>query len=174
MTSPQQPARKRLNTLMSQTFRELRSSIYSGSYLTELNVQQLKTLFLLHVQETTNMSELSSRLGVGLPTVTNLVRKLEEKGLVAREHDTTDRRVVFCTVTERGKAEIEQLWSVRKEQIDKLAESLSEEDVKLVTRAMEIILEALNRDQKDEENKNRNSLYLASIDRKPPEDNELD
>ena len=108
--------------------------------------------------ETTNMSEISNRLGVGLPTVTNLVSKLEEKGLVSREHDTTDRRVVFCSVTERGKAEIEQLWSVRKEQIAKLAESLSEEDLNLVTRAMEIILEALNRNQKDLETKNRESL----------------
>ena len=117
MTSQQHPARKQLNTLMSQAFRQLRSSIYEGSSLTELNVQQLRTLFLLHIQETTNMSEISNRLGVGLPTVTNLVSKLEEKGLVSREHDTTDRRVVFCSVTERGKAEIEQLWSVRKEQI---------------------------------------------------------
>ena len=158
MTSQQHPARKQLNTLMSQAFRQLRSSIYEGSSLTELNVQQLRTLFLLHVQETTNMSEISNRLGVGLPTVTNLVSKLEEKGLVSREHDTTDRRVVFCSVTERGKAEIEQLWSVRKEQIAKLAESLSEEDVKLVTQAMEIILEALNRNQKDLETKNRESL----------------
>jgi DNA-binding MarR family transcriptional regulator len=162
MSSQQHPARKHLNTLMTQTFRQLRSSIYEGSSLTELNVQQLRTLFFLHLQETTNMSEISSRLGVGLPTVTNLVSKLEEKGLVSREHDTTDRRVVFCTVTERGKAEIEQLWSVRKEQIDKLAESLSEEDVKLVTRAMEIILEALNCNQKDLETKNRENFYLAT------------
>jgi DNA-binding MarR family transcriptional regulator len=162
MTPTQHSDRKRLNTLMNKTFSELRSNVYDGSFLTEMNQQQVRTLFLLSLQETTNMSEVSSRLGVGLPTATNLVRKLEEKGLVIREHDTTDRRVVCCSVTERGKAEIELLWILRKEQIAKLVESISGENVKLVTQAMEIILEALNRDKKDIETKSRESLSGGS------------
>jgi DNA-binding MarR family transcriptional regulator len=158
MTPKQNFARKRLNTLMNETFLELRSNIYEGSFLTEMNILQLRTLFLLSVQETTNMSEISSRLGVGLPTVTNLVKKLEEQGLVTREHATKDRRVVFCSVTERGRSEMERLWSLRREQITRLAELLNDEDLELVTRAMEIILEALNRDKKDLETKTKGSL----------------
>jgi len=151
MPSQQRPARERLTTLITRAFHRLRSQVYEESPLMELTVQQLRTLFLLHVQETMRMSEISYYLGIGMPTVTNLVGKLEDKGLVAREHDTTDRRVVLCSVTERGKTEIEQFWHVRKEQIAHLTGSLSEEQVALVAQAMEIILQALKQNQNTRE-----------------------
>src|SRR3990172_7760941 len=102
MSLQQRPARERLATLIEQVLRGLMPQVYEASPLMQLTLPQLRTLFLIHTQGPMRMSEISSHLGVGMPTVTSLVTKLEEKGLVAREHDTKDRRVVFCSTTQWG------------------------------------------------------------------------
>ena len=128
--------------LIEQMLLTLRPQICEESRLMELTVQQFRTLLMLYTQGPLRMSDISRELGVGLPTVTYLVDKLEEKGLVSREHNTEDRRVVFCSATQQGKAEAERFWRVRREQITRIIGSLSEEEGKLVAQAMELILRA--------------------------------
>ncbi len=48
------------------------------------------------------VSEISDLLNVTSPNVTQLVNSLENKGLVARDVDTTDRRVVQIKLTGEG------------------------------------------------------------------------
>lgn len=48
------------------------------------------------------VSEISRRLHVTSPTVTQLLKGLEARGLVERHVDPTDRRAVGITLTERG------------------------------------------------------------------------
>ncbi len=50
------------------------------------------------------VSEISSRLRVTSPTVTQLVNDMELRGLVYREPDTNDRRVIRVQLTEMGNA----------------------------------------------------------------------
>jgi len=142
MPSQQRPTREHLATLIDQVLRALRPQVYGESPLMELTLPQFRTLSLLHAQGSMRMSEISCHLSVGMPTVTNLVSKLEKKGLVIREHDTRDRRVVFCSATDQGRAEVEQLWYVHRQGINRIINSLSEEEVKLAAKAMELILQA--------------------------------
>lgn len=48
------------------------------------------------------VSELSRFLGLTPPTVTQLINSLEAKGMVERQADPTDRRVVRIKLTEQG------------------------------------------------------------------------
>ena len=136
--------------LIEQMFLSLRPRIYEESRLMELTLPQFRTLILLYVQGPLRMSNISCQLGVGMPAVTSLVSKLEEKGLASREHNTEDRRVVFCSATQQSKAEVERFWRVGREQIIRIIGSLSEEEGKLVARAMELVLRAVKGDQKAE------------------------
>ena len=145
MSLQQRPTRERLATQIEQVFRSLRPQVYEASPLMQLTLPQLRTLFFLHAQGPIRMSEISSHLGVGMPTVTSLVSKLEDRGLVVREHDIKDRRVVFCSTTELGKAEVERFWRVRRERINKFIDLLSEEEAELVAQANEVILRAIER-----------------------------
>lgn len=134
-------------TLMEQVLSSLRPQVYEQSPLMELTLPQLRTLLLLHAQGPLRVDEISSHLGVGMPTVTSLVSKLEKKGLVIREHDTRDRRVVFCSATDQGRAEVERLWRVRRHLINRIINSLSEEEVQLAAKVMELILQAVAGEQ---------------------------
>jgi len=128
--------------LIEQIILRLKPQICEESRLMELTLQQFRTLIMLYTQGPLRMSNISCQLGVGMPAVTSLVGKLEEKGLVSREHNTEDRRVVFCSATQQGKGEVERFWRVRREQITRIIGALSEEEGELVAHAMEIVLRA--------------------------------
>src|SRR3954454_19219542 len=52
--------------------------------------------------EKSTVTELSERLQLAQSTVTELVRRAEEAGLLAREQSTTDARVAHLRLTEEG------------------------------------------------------------------------
>jgi DNA-binding MarR family transcriptional regulator len=58
---------------------------------------------LQQVQEQCYPSQIAAALGLQLPTVSQLLRRLEQEGLVARELDPTDRRRFRFALTERGR-----------------------------------------------------------------------
>lgn len=51
------------------------------------------------------MGELSARLGLSPSTVTNVVDRLERRGLAVRQQGTTDRRTCQVAVTDAGRLE---------------------------------------------------------------------
>ena len=65
-------------------------------------VQQTEVLKLLK-DGPISQKDIQERLGVQPATVSELISKLETKGLVTRERSETDRRVVVLSLTEAGK-----------------------------------------------------------------------
>lgn len=55
------------------------------------------------------MSQLAARLAVTKQQLTRLVNDLEDKGLVQREHDSANRRLVYLTITPAGQEALAQL-----------------------------------------------------------------
>jgi DNA-binding MarR family transcriptional regulator len=73
-------------------------------------------------------SELGKRLAGPSPDVTRLLDRLESGGLVSRERDLQDRRVVHTRISEKGRALLDQaLPAVRDAEARALA-SVSEDD----------------------------------------------
>lgn len=73
------------------------------------------------------VSELSAMLKVTAPTVTPLIRSLEEHGLVLRRNDKEDRRAVRVLLTDQGRAVIQKVARKRSEQLMGLVEHLGVE-----------------------------------------------
>jgi DNA-binding MarR family transcriptional regulator len=63
------------------------------------------------------MTRVAELIGSGLPTATGIVTRMEERGLVRREHDTRDRRVVLVGLTDEGVAELQTLHLARRERM---------------------------------------------------------
>jgi DNA-binding MarR family transcriptional regulator len=141
---------KNVAELIEQLLLSFKPQICEESRLMELTLQQFRTLVLLYIEGPKRMSDISCQLGIGMPAVTSLVSKLEEKGLVTREHNTEDRRVVLCFATKQGKVEVERFWRIRKEQINRIVGSLNAEEIILVAKATETILRVTIDNQKVE------------------------
>ena len=73
------------------------------------------------------VSEISKRLHVTSPTITQLLKGLEANGLIERHIDPTDRRAVGITLTEKGEMVTQQAADAFSASIDGLIEYLGEE-----------------------------------------------
>lgn len=93
------------------------------------------------------MTRIAELIGSGLPTATGLVNRMVERGLVRREHDTRDRRVVLVSLTDEGAAEIRELHQARQRRMAAAIAQLSgpEQDSLLVgIRSLRSALERIN------------------------------
>jgi len=81
-------------------------------------------LALLEIHGPLPMSRLAEELGVGLPNATGIVGRLEERGVVARVHDETDRRVVRVEITAEGHRLIGEMEAARRERMTRLVARL--------------------------------------------------
>ena len=71
------------------------------------------------------MTRVAEFLGSGLPTATGLVSRMEERGLVRRDHDTRDRRVVLVSLTDAGAGEVRELHEARQRRMSAAIAQLS-------------------------------------------------
>ncbi|PYE50850.1 MarR family transcriptional regulator [Paenibacillus barcinonensis] len=74
------------------------------------------------------VSEISALLRVKSPTITPVIRGLEDEGLVERTMDPEDRRAVRITITDAGRAIIRAAHEERMATFNRLVEHLGEAD----------------------------------------------
>ncbi len=60
-------------------------------------------LFYVYRKGSANMTEIADYLGVPLNTATGIVGRLEKRGVIRRERDVVDKRVVTILISEEGK-----------------------------------------------------------------------
>ena len=87
--------------------------------------------------------ELAALLGVGASAVTPLVDRLVEHGFVVRHEDERDRRVARLHATETGSAMLEQLLAGKGDILRQALNTLTPEQLELVTDAFEVLLTRL-------------------------------
>ena len=75
----------------------------------DLTLSQYTLLYQLMLLGTVSMTEISSRLEITKPAVTNLVDRLEEKKLLKRVPHTEDRRVILLEILPKGKKIITEI-----------------------------------------------------------------
>jgi len=86
----------------------------------ELSFAQYHLLFGLHEQSSLSSGDLAARAELTPATVTPMLDTLAAMGLVERTRSTRDRRIVMCSLTERGReliterrAHFEQRWRAK-------------------------------------------------------------
>lgn len=93
-----------------------RRAIAREGCLRAISSTQLHVLFVLMSDGPTTMSRLADALDVSLPNVTGIVDRMVENGLVERNRDSDDRRVVGVGATAAGRATVEEIDLFRRRQ----------------------------------------------------------
>lgn len=75
--------------------------------------------------------ELAETLDIRPSSLTEMLNRLEEKGIVTRTRDENDLRVVRVAITELGQAEMNRHEEARRQSIDRLADCLDPEEKQL-------------------------------------------
>ncbi|WPC43038.1 MarR family winged helix-turn-helix transcriptional regulator [Clostridium sp. JS66] len=85
-------------------------------------------LFALLKSEKLTMKELSEKIQKDKSTVTVLVNKLIQQGYVEKTRDIDDNRVVFVTLTEKGKGLKTMFDSISKDLLSTVYKDISENE----------------------------------------------
>ena len=86
--------------------------------------------------EAKRSSEVAKLMSVTTGTLTRAVDGLVEHGYVVRTRSDQDKRVVYLTLTERGKAAFEHHKRFHEEMIANAKANLSEEELAILIRAL--------------------------------------
>ncbi len=78
----------------------------------QLTYTQYIVMLVLWEQKQLTVGELSTALYLDTGTLSPLLKTMEEKGLLTRQHQTADARVVTVTITEAGEALKEKAVSI--------------------------------------------------------------
>ncbi|SCL37347.1 DNA-binding transcriptional regulator, MarR family [Micromonospora pallida] len=105
----------------------------------DLTVTQLSALTSLRLAGALTPRELADVERVQPPTMTKIVAKLEDRGLVRRTPHPTDGRQVILTVTDGGQAVLDQFERARDGWLATRLADLTEEDLDVLDRAAEIL-----------------------------------
>ena len=120
-------------------------------YKIELTSAQIKVLATFIERDCYTMTALSQMLSVALPTMTAMIDRLIQLGLVKRERDERDRRVVMVRLTAEGKKVIDTLMVIRKQEMEKLLQVLTHEEVDLFLGAIENVAQLLSKARSNSE-----------------------
>jgi len=69
----------------------------------QVTLVQLQCLQFIHAHHKVLIGDIAKSRGISYPAATKAISRLEEKGLVAREHDPADRRNIFVRLTDCGR-----------------------------------------------------------------------
>ena len=125
--------------LDSRIFERAKHMQPPGWFDLDLTMAQLKVLIYLFVVEGASMGDLAATMGVALSSVTPVIDRLVQRDLAARGEIPADRRVVLVKLTERGRDLAQDLYRTGRVQWQAILDRLSDDELRVVDRAMTII-----------------------------------
>lgn len=122
------------------------SSLASGEFHARLEargvaVSTWRVLAVLHGAGRVTLGELSQRCLFKQSTMTKIVDRLEQQGLVIRISGTDDRRQRFVRLSERGGAEVAALIEEARRHEARLLSGYTSDQVSLLKRSLHDLIE---------------------------------
>ena len=109
-----------------------------------LHIGQDQLLCRLWKEDGVTQSQLSERLNCEPPTVANMVKALENYGLIYRQRDQLDARVNRVYLTSKGQDLKEPIENVWRKQQDKLLDGMSSEELFVLKKLLKKMAENIS------------------------------
>ena len=126
----------------------LNRHIFNPTVLTKkFNVphSHIKVLFYLIHHGPISISKMTKELCISKPNMTPVIDKLVEEGLVTRDYDPTDRRVILIQTTPKALEFLKETQDYVKEIIKEKLSSLNDEDINTLSTSLESLLSVIKK-----------------------------
>ncbi|MBN6889520.1 MarR family transcriptional regulator, organic hydroperoxide resistance regulator [Cytobacillus horneckiae] len=110
----------------------------------DLYVGQDQLLCQLWKEDGVTQLQLSEKLKCEPPTVTNMVKKLESRGILMRKRDENDRRMSRVYITDKGRALYEPVVNIWSNQTEALLQGFTPEQRVVLKEQMEKMYDNLS------------------------------
>ena len=129
--------------LMGQSMRLIgkKAQVLYAEY--DLNRDQSGILFALLQEDSMSQKELAKRLNVTPPSITSMIKKMEQEGYITRKADEQDQRVMRLTLAQKGKDCIDYVIKTAEKLEEIVFEGMTAEEKMLFRRLLLQILENL-------------------------------
>ena len=115
---------------------EIEQRALESSEFQDLTNNDMHVIEAIGIQEPKNMSTIARTLSVTVGTLTIAMNSLVKKGYVIRQRGQTDRRVVYISLSEKGKAAYQHHARFHQEMIQSIVEQLTEDELAALTKAL--------------------------------------
>lgn len=134
-----QNTKRSLNELLVNLFNHV-MDMEARAVITEeykdISNNDLHIIEAIGVEEPRNVSEIARRLTVTAGTLTTNMNGLEKKGYICRERSQEDKRVVYVTLTEKGRKAFFHHRDFHKRMIRAIVKGLDEEEMEILYRCL--------------------------------------
>ncbi len=108
----------------------------------EMTPEQYWLLRLLHRARSLSISELANELGIAISSATISCKRLEKAGLLTRERQLDDERVVRVALTATGLAQIDAWRQRKREALTHMLNVLDSQEQQALQSMIERVLES--------------------------------
>jgi DNA-binding MarR family transcriptional regulator len=108
-----------------------------------LTIAQLKSLFFISNQGSTNLGNLAEALGVTPTNMTGIVDRLVKKGLVSRTENPEDRRMLSLRVTAEGEELVARLRQKRKGYMSEVLAHMGTDELATLAQGFASLVKAI-------------------------------
>ena len=129
-----------IEDLMLALRRKIIESMRSDDLSRELTMSQFEALRIIGVEGTKTMKDIAEELHITPPSATALIEEMERKGLVAREKDARDRRIVSIRLSKKALDLFTRVCDRKKAIMDRMLQKLSVQDKKTLERIIGTII----------------------------------
>ena len=107
-----------------------------------LTIAQLKSLFFISNQGSTNSGKLAAALGVTPTDTTGIVDRLVKQGLVSRTENAQDRRMLLLRATDKGEELVTNLRERRRGHMSEVLEHMSMDELATLAQGLTSLVKA--------------------------------
>ena len=128
-----------LNKLLVQLFRDVTDMEQKGistPQFGDITNNDLHVIEAIGIGEPKNMSTIARELSVTVGTLTIAMNSLVKKGYVERTRGREDRRVVYISLSERGRRAYEEHARFHREMLESVIGELTKEEQDTLIRAL--------------------------------------
>lgn len=111
----------------------------------DLTMSQLRLVMLLYQKKHMHVSDMAAFSGVTSATVSGVVDRLVERGVVTREPDPEDRRAVICSLSPRGFEMMDGFWNSQQRMMESMLHELSVKRLKAYDDLLVAFIEIMMR-----------------------------
>jgi DNA-binding MarR family transcriptional regulator len=128
-----------LNEVLVRLFRDVMDIEQQAIITQEFNNitnNDMHVIEAIGVGEPKNMSTIARELSVTVGTLTIAMNSLVKKGYVTRQRGKEDRRVVYISLSEKGKQAYEHHAKFHQEMIDSILNALGKDEIEVLIKAL--------------------------------------
>jgi MarR family 2-MHQ and catechol resistance regulon transcriptional repressor len=118
--------------LLMQTSKGIQERIRDEMSINNLSITEFSVLEVLYYQGKQTIQQIGNRILISSGSMTYVIDKLEEKGIIKRNDCKEDRRVIHITLTAEGMELMKNIMPKYQEMVDSFFEDITDDESMLI------------------------------------------